>query len=88
MEKFDVQNLVELNNNLVASINALTNVVQLLKTSNDAFVKEVANALEHIQNVEAENDKLEDENHKMREELINAKSTNAKAAMEDFKNDN
>ena len=73
MEKFDVQNLVELNNNLVASINALTNVVQLLKSSNEAFVKEVAHALEHIQNVEAENDKLEAENNKLKEELDNAK---------------
>ena len=82
MEKFDAQNLIELNNNLVASINALTNVVQLLKTSNDAFVKEVANALEHIQNLESENDKLEDENHKLKEEL-----DNAKFAMEMHKND-
>ena len=82
MEKFDVQNLIELNNNLVASINAITNVVQLLKTSNEAFVKVVAIALEHIQNLEAENDKLEDENNKLKDER-----NNAKFAMEMHKND-
>lgn len=58
MEKFDVQNLVELNNNLVAAITVLTNATKLLNTANTAFVKEVSAALEHIQMLEEENERL------------------------------
>lgn len=88
MEKFDVQNIVELNNNLVASINALTNVVQLLKSSNDAFVKVVALALEHIQNVEAENDKLKEELHNVKTAMEIFKATKTANPVEEEKNDN
>lgn len=88
MEKFDVQNIIELNNNLVASINALTNVVQLLKTSNDAFVKVVALALEHIQNVEAENDKLNEELHNVKTAMEIFKATKTVNPVEAEKNDN
>lgn len=66
MEKFDVQNLVELNNNLVASIAVLTNGTKLLNTMNTAFIKQVSEALEHIQRLEEENESLKKELNAMK----------------------
>ena len=73
MEKFDVQNLVELNNNLVSSIAVLTNGTKLLNTMNTAFIKQVSEALEHIQ-------RLEEENERRNREL-----NDAKAAINNYK---
>lgn len=73
MEKFDVQNLVELNNNLVSSIAVLTNGTKLLNTMNTAFIKQVSEALEHIQRLEEENERL------------NRELNDAKAAINNYK---